>query len=41
MIQGGSTVLNRTFCVVTITVMAGGFMVLADMEQPFGGFIAL
>ena len=27
MIQGGSSVLNRTFCVVTLMVMTGGFMV--------------
>lgn len=41
LIQGGSSVVNSLFCVVTVVVMTSAFMVLADMEQPFGGFVQI
>jgi hypothetical protein len=39
LIQSGSLMLNIVFCVVTIVAMTASFLVLADMEHPYRGWV--
>ena len=41
LIQGGSLIVNLSFCGLTIVAMTASFVVLADMEAPFSGFVRI